>query len=113
MRNCRSVSPWQPEFKGLGSYTIPKIDVQVAGTLTSRPGPQKAANVQFTAAEIAQTLGRFAVGQRRGPDDRPSTCSTTNEAFYPQITVVDLRVGKLLRFGGACAPTSASTSTTR
>ena len=58
MRNCKTVTPIQTELKGLGSYTIPKITVQVAGTFTSRPGPAKVANVQYTAAEIARSLGR-------------------------------------------------------
>ena len=62
MRNCKTVTPIQTELKGLGSYTIPKITVQVAGTFTSRPGPAKVANVQYTAAEIARTLGRAPSG---------------------------------------------------
>jgi hypothetical protein len=99
MRNCRSVSPWQPEYKGLATYTIPKIDVQLAGTLNSRPGPQRVANIQFTATEIAQTLGRLPSGQTA------TSITTINmynsfEDYYPQITVVDFRVGKVLRFGG-------------
>ena len=69
----------------------------MAGTVLSRPGPAKAANVQVPAATIAASLGRPVSGN-------PSTVTInlfdTNEAFYPQSTVVDMRVSKILRFGG-------------
>jgi len=96
MRNCKTVTPLQTELKGLGSYTIPKITVQVAGTFTSRPGPAKVANVQYTAAEIARTLGRPPSG---GVATVTINAFETNEAFYESIGTLDLRVGKLLRFG--------------
>ena len=96
LRNCNTVSPIQQEYKGLGSYTIPKIAVQVAGTFTSRPGPGKSATVQYPAAEIAKTLGRL-------PSGNAQTISVnlfeTNEDFYPSIATLDLRVGKLIRWG--------------
>ena len=37
-------------FKGLASYLIPKVDVQVAGTFSSRPGVSLSANVVYTSA---------------------------------------------------------------
>ena len=96
MRNCKTVTPIQTELKGLGSYTIPKITVQVAGTFTSRPGPAKVANVQYTAAEIARSLGRAPSG---GVQTITINAFETNEAFYESISTFDLRIAKLLRFG--------------
>ena len=98
-RNCRSVSRWQAEYKALGTYTIPRIDVQVAGTLTSRPGPQKVANYQFLASEIALTLGRLPSGAAGPTSTTQINLFDSNEEFYPQITIVDLRVGKIVRVG--------------
>jgi hypothetical protein len=98
-RNCRVVTPWRNEFKGLGSYVIPKVDVQVAATLTSRPGPAKTATLQFTAAEIAQTLGRLPSGAAGPTATTAINLFNANEEFFPQITSVDLRVGKILRVG--------------
>ena len=96
LRNCNTVTPIQQEYKGLGSYTIPKIAMQVAGTFTSRPGPGKSATVQYPAAEIAKTLGRL-------PSGNAQTISVnlfeTNEEFYPSIATLDLRVAKLIRWG--------------
>jgi len=96
MRNCKTVTPIQTELKGLGSYTIPKIAVQVAGTFTSRPGPPVVANVQYTAAEIARTLGRVPSG---GVQTVTINVFETNETFYESISTFDLRIAKLLRFG--------------
>ncbi len=96
MRNCKTVTPIQTELKGLGSYTIPKIAVQVAGTFTSRPGPPMVANVQYTAAEIARTLGRLPSG---GAQTITINVFETNETFYESISTFDLRIAKLLRFG--------------
>ncbi len=98
-RNCRSTSPWQPEYRALGTYTVPRIDVQVAGTLTSRPGPTKVANYQFLASEIAQTLGRLPSGSAGPTSTTTINLFNNNEEFYPQITIVDLRVGKIVRMG--------------
>ena len=36
--NCRVTEPFRTQVKGLGTYTIPKVDVQVSGTFQSRPG---------------------------------------------------------------------------
>ena len=36
-RNCRDVDPFQTTLRGLASYTIPKIDVLVSGTVRSQP----------------------------------------------------------------------------
>ena len=96
-RNCDTMSDLHFLFQGLATYIIPRIDVQVAGTVVSRPGPPKAANVQVPAATIAASLGRPVSGN-------PATVTVnlfdTNEAFYPQRTVVDMRVSKIFRFGG-------------
>jgi hypothetical protein len=72
------------------------VGVQLAGTYTSRPGPPMAANLQYTAAEIARTLGRL-------PSGNVPTISVnlfeTNEEFYESIGTLDIRVAKLIRWG--------------
>ena len=49
-------------FKGVASYIIPKVDVNVAGTFSSRPGVSLSANVTYTNADMLNparaTLGR-------------------------------------------------------
>ena len=99
MRNCYTVSPVQAEYKALGTYTVPRVDVQVAATLTSRPGPPKAANVAYRADVIDDTLGRFPSSAASAASTTTINLFETNEAFYPQLTVVDLRLAKVIRIG--------------
>ena len=42
-RNCHDVDPFQTTLRGLASYTIPKIDVLVSGTVRSQPGVERTA----------------------------------------------------------------------
>jgi hypothetical protein len=96
LRNCNTVTPIRTELKGLGNYVIPKIDVQVAATFISRPGPAKVANLQFPATEVAQTLGRLPSG---GVQTITVNLFEANEDFFENIGTLDVRVGKLLRWG--------------
>jgi hypothetical protein len=95
-RFCRVVAPFATQFKGLMSYTIPKVDVQVSSTIQSLPGPSLAADLVVPTAQVEQTLGRRLSG---------SANSVTVNLIAPQtvfgdrINQVDFRVAKVLRFG--------------
>jgi hypothetical protein len=95
-RFCRVVAPFATQFKGLMSYTIPKITVQLSSTIQSLPGASLAANLVVPSGTVAQTLGRPLSG---------SANSVTINLIPPQtvfgdrINQVDFRVAKLLRFG--------------
>ena len=52
--------------------------------------------MQYTAAEIARTLGRAPSG---GAQTITINVFDTNEAFFESISTFDLRIAKLLRFG--------------
>ena len=49
-RGCRDVEPWQTTVRGLGSYTIPKVDVLVSATVRSQPAADASA-AQLAGAE--------------------------------------------------------------
>jgi Carboxypeptidase regulatory-like domain len=53
---CNTSTSWSTRATGLGSYTIPKIDVLVSGTFRSDKGSPLAANMIFTSGQT--TLGR-------------------------------------------------------
>jgi hypothetical protein len=95
-RFCRVVAPFATQFKGLMSYTIPKITVQVSSTIQSLPGASLAANLVVPSSQIAPTLGRPLAG---------NTANVTINLIAPQtvfgdrINQVDFRVAKILRFG--------------
>jgi hypothetical protein len=62
---CRIAEPYRTDFRGLATYIVPKVDVQVAATWTSIPGDSLAANFVATNAWIAagpQPLGRNLSG---------------------------------------------------
>lgn len=95
-RFCRTVAPFATQFKGLMSYTIPKVDVQVSSTIQSLPGPSLSANLVVPSSVVAQTLGRPLSG---------NAASVTINLVEPQtvfgdrINQVDLRIAKVLRYG--------------
>jgi hypothetical protein len=96
---CRQVEPWLTTFKGIASYIIPRVDVNVAGTFSSRPGVSLSANVTYTNADMLNparsTLGRNL--------NAAATVTVNvlepNTLFGDRIDQLDIRVGKILRFG--------------
>src|SRR4029450_3963761 len=92
-RFCRVVAPFATQFKGLTSYTIPKMAVQLSATIQSVPGASLAANLVVQSSVVAQTLGRPLSG---------NTSTVTVNLVAPQtlfgdrINQVDFRVAKVL-----------------
>jgi hypothetical protein len=99
-RNCRVTLPFQTQIKGLASYIIPKIDVQVSGTVQSQPGSEIAANWNVPSAVVAETLGRPLAG---GVANVTINLLNPGEMYRDRLTEVDFRVGKIIRFGRARA----------
>ena len=103
---CDTSSGLLTTVNGLATYTIPKIDVLVAGTLQSRPfaganfpsvaAQSLAANWIVTNAQVIPELGRPMAG------GAPVTFVNVVEPgtlYGDRITQVDLRLSKILRFG--------------
>jgi hypothetical protein len=92
---CETTTPWITRVTALGSYTIPKVDVQISGTLRSDPGGQLAAN--YTVANATTTLGR--------PFNGTAGQTVTVNLVQPgtlygnRVNQVDMRFAKVLRFG--------------
>ena len=49
-----TVAPFATQFKGLVSYTIPKVTVQVSSTIQSLPGASLAANLVVPSGATAR-----------------------------------------------------------
>src|SRR5262249_10201072 len=59
---CHITSGFLTDFRGLSSYQVPKVDVEVGVTFQSKPGFRLAANYPVPASVIAQSLGRAPAG---------------------------------------------------
>ena len=73
-RDCRDVDPWETTVRGLGSYTIPKVDVLVSATVRSQPPLAAAANWQVPNTTVRDASRRHAAAgaaRDRQFDDRP------------------------------------------
>ena len=94
---CRQVEPFLTTYKANASYLVPKIDVNVSGTFSSRPGAVLRADAIFQANDptIVATLGRPLAGVANVtvPLIAPYT------SYGDRIDQVDMRLAKILRFG--------------
>jgi hypothetical protein len=93
---CHLTSGFRTEFRGLGSYLMPKVDVEISATYQSKPGAQLSANYNIPAATIAQSLGRAPSG---GVANVAVNLVTPGTLYGDRVNELDLRVSKLLRFG--------------
>jgi hypothetical protein len=93
---CRQHSPFLTNVKFAGSYTIPRADVLVSGTLRSVPGPEIYANYTATNAIVQPSLGRVLSG---GVTNLPVTIVEPGTNYGDRLNQVDLRFGKIVHFG--------------
>jgi len=100
---CHNATNWLTQVKFLASYTIPRIDVRVSGTLQNLPGPPIVATYNLPTAVAAQTLGRPLSG---GVANVPVNVIEPGTMFGERVNQVDLRFGKVLRFAGTSSTVS-------
>jgi hypothetical protein len=101
--SCHSVTKFLTDLKLLGTYTVPRIDVQIAATLQSSAGPEIAANYVATNAVVAPGLGRPLSG---GAANMTVNIVKPGTMYVERSNAMQLRFAKILRFGGT--RTSAS-----
>jgi hypothetical protein len=94
---CHFESGFLTQFRGLGSYSVPKIDVELSLAFQSKPGAQLAANYNVPAAVIAQSLGRLPSG---GAANVTVNLVTPGTLYGDRINQLDVRLAKVLRVAG-------------
>jgi hypothetical protein len=95
---CRVAYGVLTQFKGLSSYLVPKIDVQVAATFQSKPGAMLAANYAIPNEVVAPALGRNLSGNAQNVTVNLVAAGTM---YGDRLNELDLRVAKLLKVGGS------------
>jgi hypothetical protein len=99
-RDCRSIDPWQTTIRGLGSYTIPKVDVLVSATIRSQPPAQLGANWQVPNSTIIGILGFVPPGFNVNGNTTIDLTDSEHLLFADnRRTQVDMRFAKVIRFG--------------
>jgi hypothetical protein len=90
------VSPFLTQFKALGSYRVPKVDVRLSATYQSLPGPHITANYIATNAQVTPELGRPLVGV----PNLTANIAEPGSVYGERLHQLDMRFAKLLRMSG-------------
>jgi hypothetical protein len=108
---CHRESTWLTNVKALASYTVPKIDVLVSGTFRSLPfaGNEfpSVATQSLTAQAVALQIPGFITDTSLPRFFSSGQVFTILNIVQPgdlygdRLNSIDLRFGKLLRFGNA------------
>jgi hypothetical protein len=97
---CHVAYGWLTQARGLASYIVPKIDVQVSAVFQSKPGALLSANYAMPAAQVATFLGRPPSG------NVPNVTINLIEPgslYGDRINQLDFRFAKKFQFGGSRA----------
>jgi len=93
---CKVETPFLTQVKFLGSYTVPKIDVQLSATYQGLPGPVIYADYVATNAVIRPSLGRDLAG---GAANQTINIVQPGTIYGERLHQLDVRFAKILTFG--------------
>jgi hypothetical protein len=93
---CDTSTGWVTRLTGLGTYTVPKVDVLIAGTFRSDQGVSLAAN---WAAPNTATVGLNRPFAGVASPNVTVNLIEPGTLFGDRINQFDLRFAKILRFG--------------
>jgi hypothetical protein len=93
---CHVDTNFLTQVKLLGTYTLPKVDVQFSGTFQSLPGPQVTANYIATNAITFPSLGRPLSG---GAANATINIVPLGTMYGERLNQLDIRFAKLFRYG--------------
>ena len=93
---CDTQEPFLTQFKALGSFLVPRVDVMFSATFQSAPGPALAANFNVPNATIQPSLGRPLSG---GAANVTVNLVEPGKLYGDRTNQLDLRFAKILNFG--------------
>jgi hypothetical protein len=94
---CAVDTKFLTQVKGLGTYMIPHVDVQLAATYQSSPGPELFAIYNAPSLSVRQSLGRDLSG---GAPTASLSIVDPGSLYGERTNIVDLRFSKVFKFGG-------------
>jgi hypothetical protein len=106
---CDVTEPWLTTVRGLASYRIPTVDVQVSATIRSARtvasenasnGASLSANYQLPNTVVQQLLGRLPAGASAAQNTTVNLLAPSELYPLTRRTEVDMRFAKILRFAG-------------
>jgi hypothetical protein len=101
LRSCRDADPFQTTVRGLASYTVPKIDVLISGTVRSQPILERSASWTIPNSMIRDAIGRLPPGSAATGTTTVDILDTDHRLFADERrTQIDMRFAKIFRFGG-------------
>ena len=104
---CDFAEPWLTTFRGLGTYTVPKVDVLVSAIFRLQPnaqpgndvatnGASRSANYRLNAAAFLAATGRPL---RTGVAQETVNLLAQGDLYGDRVNTLDLRFAKILRLG--------------
>ena len=93
---CHIKTPFLTQVKLVGSYVVPRLDIQIGAAFQDVPGDVQYADYVATNAVIAPSLGRPLSG---GTANQTINLVQPGTMYNERLHQLDLRVGKIFRFG--------------
>jgi hypothetical protein len=93
---CHVTEAFQTQMKFLGTYTLPRVDVLIAATFQSLPGPNILANYVAANAQVQGSLGRPLSG---GAANVTVNLVDPGTIYGDRLEQLDLRFTKIVRMG--------------
>jgi hypothetical protein len=93
---CHVASGILTQFRGLSSYVVPKLDVQLSATVQSKPGAMLAANYAVPNSIVVPSLGRNLSGNAANVT---VNLIAPGSRYGDRVNQIDFRVGKILKHG--------------
>jgi hypothetical protein len=94
---CRAAYGVLTQFRGLSTYLVPVVDIQLSTVMQSKPGPMLAANYAVPNADVVPSLGRSLSGNASNVTVNLVAPGTM---YGERINQLDFRVSKLLKHPG-------------
>ena len=93
---CHVASGVLTQLRGLTSYVVPKVDLQLSATFQSKPGAMLAANYAAPNSVVAPSLGRSLSGNAANVT---VNLVAPGSMYGDRVNQLDIRVGKILKYG--------------